>query len=228
MGAIGGVRHKDATGTNVWSAQGFSDPEQSISYLTAHDNLDLRDKIEAAGVTDLADKKKLQVYANAMIFASQGISFIHGGEEIGRTKAAAGKDIHNSYNTTTGANDYKWNLKSGDWKDVSEAYAKLIALRKAHPAFRMTTADYIFDNVTLDTENSTDEIVVFDINGAAVGDEWSSIKVAFNSKETAVTVNNLDEQLVKVVDGYNVLEGVVNNDVAEPQSVTIWAVLPQD
>ena len=92
----------------------------------------------------------------------------------------------------------------------------------------MTTADDIFDNVTLDTANSTDEIVVFDINGAAVGDEWSSIKVAFNSKKTAVTVSNLDAQLVKVVDGYNVLEGVVNNDVAEPQSVTIWAVLPQD
>ena len=228
MGAIGGVRHKDATGTDIWSAQGFTDPEQSISYLTAHDNLALRDKIEAAGVTALADKKKLQVYANAMIFASQGISFIHGGEEIGRTKAAAGNDIHNSYNTTTGANDYKWNLKSGDWKDVSEAYAKLIALRKAHPAFHMTTADDIFDNVTLDTANSNNEIVVFDINGAAVGDEWSSIKVAFNSKETAVTVSNLDAQLVKVVDGYNVLEGVVNNDVAEPQSVTIWAVLPQD
>gem|GEM_PF-3814796 len=230
MGAIGGVRHKDATGTNVWSAQGFSDPEQSISYLTAHDNLDLRDKIEAAGVTDLADKKKLQVYANAMIFASQGISFIHGGEEIGRTKAAAAKtgdDIHNTYNTISGANDYKWDLKSGDWKDVSEAYAKLIALRKAHPAFRMTTADDIFDNVTLDTENSTDEIVVFDINGAAVGDEWSSIKVAFNSKETAVTVSNLDAQLVKVVDGDKVLNDVVDNDVAAPQSVTIWAVVPQ-
>ena len=92
----------------------------------------------------------------------------------------------------------------------------------------MTTADDIFDNVTLDTENSTDEIVVFDINGAAVGDEWSSIKVAFNSKETAVTVSNLDAQLVKVVDGDKVLNDVVDNDVAAPQSVTIWAVLPQD
>ena len=228
MGAIGGVRHKDATGTNVWSAQGFTDPEQSISYLTAHDNLALRDKIEVAGVTALADKKKLQVYANAMIFASQGISFIHGGEEIGRTKAAAGKDIHNSYNTTTGANDYKWNLKSGDWKDVSEAYAKLIVLRKAHPAFHMTTADDIFDNITLDTANSNNEIVVFDINGAAVGDEWSSIKVAFNSKKTSVTISNLDAQLVKVVDGDKVLDGVTHNAVAAPQSVTIWAVLPQE
>ena len=91
----------------------------------------------------------------------------------------------------------------------------------------MTTADDIFNNVTLDTENSTDEIVVFDINSAAVGDEWSSIKVAFNSKETAVTVSNLDAQLVKVVDGDKVLNDVVDNDVAAPQSVTIWAVVPQ-
>ena len=92
----------------------------------------------------------------------------------------------------------------------------------------MTTADDIFDNVTLDTANSTDEIVVFDINGAAVGDEWSSIKVAFNSKKTSVTISNFDAQLVKVVDGDKVLDGVTHNAVATPQSVTIWAVLPQE
>ena len=92
----------------------------------------------------------------------------------------------------------------------------------------MTTADDIFDNIKLDTANSTDEIVVFDIKGAAVGDEWSSIKVAFNSKKTSVTISNLDAQLVKVVDGDKVLDGVTHNAVATPQSVTIWAVLPQE
>ena len=113
MGMKAGVRHEDATGTDEWSAQGFSDPEQAVSYITAHDNLALRDKIEAAGIKD-EEAKKLQVYAHSILMASQGISFIHGGEEFGRTKAAAKNDtespIHNTYKTTTGANDFKWDL----------------------------------------------------------------------------------------------------------------------
>ena len=170
MGVKAGVRHADATGIDVWSAQGFADPEQTVSYVTAHDNLALRDKIEAAGVTSgSAEAKALQVYANSIIMISQGISFIHGGEEFGRTKIAAGKDIHNSYNTITGANDFKWDLKAGDWKSVNDSYAAYIQMRKAHPAFHMTTADKIFDNVTLD-DASSDEVVIVNIDGESVGD----------------------------------------------------------
>ena len=222
MGVRGGMRHADATGTDVWTAQGFTSPEQSIAYLTAHDNLALRDKIEAAGVTDLEEKTKLQGYANAIIAVSQGITFIHGGEEIGRTKAAAGKDIHNTYNTTTGANDYKWDLKASEgWNETFKAYADFFKLRKSHPAFHMTTADDIFNNVTLD-ENSTDSVVIFDINGAAVGDSWSNIKVVLNSTKSAVEVSGV-EGMTKVVDNNHIDDGeVAQNTQAAGQSVSIW------
>ena len=219
-GMIAGVRHADATGTDKWSAQGFSDPEQTVSYITAHDNLALRDKIEAAGITG-EEAKKLQVYAHSILMASQGISFIHGGEEFGRTKAAAGKDKHNTYNTTTGANDFKWDLKAGDWKKVNEAYAAYIKMRKDHPAFRMTKADQILKNVDLD-KASTDSVVIINIDGHAVKDSWDKIKVVMNSTKVAAPVDNV-EGWTKVADGYTVGEDVVQqNSSAAPQAMSIW------
>lgn len=226
MGVKAGVRHAEATGTDIWSAQGFADPEQTVSYVTAHDNLALRDKIEAAGITSGSEEAKaLQVYANSIIMISQGISFIHGGEEFGRTKIAAGKDIHNSYNTITGANDFKWDLKAGDWKSVNDSYAAYINMRKAHPAFHMTTADQIFKNVLLD-DASTDEVVIVNIDGKSVGDSWETIKVVMNSTSSAQTIA-VPEGMVKVADGVTVGK-VENNTIAAPQAVSIWAVVNED
>ena len=170
----------------------------------------------------MTEKVKLQGYSNAIIAVSQGITFIHGGEEIGRTKAAAGKDMHNTYNTTSGANDFKWDLKATEeWGELFDAYAGFIKMRKNHPAFHMTTADDIFNNVTLD-ENSTDSVVIFDINGAAVGDSWSNIKVVLNSTKSAVEVSGV-EGMTKVVDNNHIDDGeVAQNTQADAQSVSIW------
>ena len=228
MGMTAGVRHTDAKGTDEWSAQGFSDPEQSLSYVTCHDNLALRDKIEAAelsGVVEIGEEtKKLQVYAHSILMAGQGMTFIHGGEEFGRTKAAAKNDtespIHNTYKTTTGANDFKWDLKAGEWKKVNDAYAAYIKMRKDHPAFRMTTAKDIFDNVNLD-EASTDSVVIVNINGQAVKDSWDKIKVVMNSTKDAEPVANV-EGWTKVADGYTVGDDVVQNSSAAPQAMSIW------
>lgn len=226
MGVKAGVRHADATGTDIWSAQGFADPEQTVSYVTAHDNLALRDKIEAADITSgTAEAKALQVYANSIIMISQGISFIHGGEEFGRTKIEAGDDKHNTYNTTTGANDFKWDLKAGEWKSVNDSYAAYIHMRKAHPAFRMTTADQIFDNVTLD-DASSDEVVIVNIDGESVGDSWEKIMVVMNSTPSEQTIA-VPEGMVKVADGVTVGK-VENNTTAAPQAVSIWAVVNED
>ena len=223
MGMKAGVRHANATGTDVWSAQGFSDPEQSLAYITAHDNLALRDRIEAAEISG-DEAKKLQVYAHSILMAGQGMTFIHGGEEFGRTKAAAKDDkestIHNTYKTTTGANDFKWDLKAGEWKKVNDAYAAYIKMRKEHPAFRMTTADQILKNVALD-KASTDSVVIINIDGHAVKDSWDKIKVVMNSTKDAKPVANV-EGWTKVADGYTVGDDVAQNSSAAPQAMSIW------
>ncbi len=232
VGVRGGVRHAGATNTDFWSAQGFTAPEQDISYVTAHDNLALRDKIEAADITG-EEAKKLQAYANGIILVSQGVPFIHGGEEIGRTKVDADSlsaapsgcsgSSHNSYCTILG-NDFKWDLKADDqYGKVSDYYAKMIALRKAHPAFRMTRADDIFANVTLD-DASSDHIIIFTINGKAVGDKWSTIKVVLNSTRFDEDVSDSVSGMTKVAGGLEVNESGASGDrfTADAQSVSIW------
>ena len=224
VGVRGGVRHEDASGKDVWTAQGFTNPEQAITYVSAHDNLTFRDKVEAAKIKD-EDVPMYIGFAHGILAVSQGITFIHGGEEIGRTKAAAGKDMHNTYNTTSGANDYKWNLKAEDrWGEVFEAFTGYLKMRKDHPAFHMTTAQDIFDNVILDPD-STEEVILIDINGEAVGDSWAKIKIALNSSNEITDLGDKVKGMKKVLE-YNHVENdsVPQNSETVPHGMTIWVV----
>jgi hypothetical protein len=92
-------------------------------------------------------------------------------------------------------------------------------MRREHPAFRMTTAELINKNVTLDPA-STDEVVIININGEAVNDEWGTIKVVMNSKDTEVEVAGVAE-MTKVADGKDV-GNVTQNSKAAPRAVSIW------
>jgi pullulanase len=62
-------------------------------------------------------------------------------------------------------------------------YKKLIALRKAHPAFRMTDAGQVAQNIKfLDASNN---VITYTIDGAAMGDSWKQILVVYNGNPTA-------------------------------------------
>jgi pullulanase len=71
----------------------------------------------------------------AIVLTSQGIAFLHAGEEFLRTK----RGHENSYNLPDAINRLDWDRKSRH-RDVVAYYLGLIALRKAHPAFRMRRA----------------------------------------------------------------------------------------
>ena len=62
----------------------------------------------------------------------------------------------------------------------------LISLRKAHPAFRMTSADMIKKNLNfLETPKN---VVAYEINPNANMDAWSNIVVAFNANREDSTI----------------------------------------
>jgi pullulanase len=69
---------------------------------------------------------------------------------------------------------------------VVNYFKGMIALRKAHPAFRMSTADAVRANLKFISAPSA--VVAYSLNGAAVGDSWSSIVVAHNPNKKAVTI----------------------------------------
>ncbi len=103
---------------------------------------------------------------------------------------------------------------------MTDAYLSYIRMRREHPAFRMTTAELINKNVTLDPA-STDEVVIININGEAVNDEWGTIKVVMNSKDDAVEMADVDG-MTKVANGVDVGVGIDQDNSAAPHAVSIW------
>lgn len=109
---------------------------------------------------------------------SQGVPFIFAGDEMMRDK----KGVHNSYNSPDDINTIDWKNKTA-YKDVFEYVKELIALRKAHPAFRMGDAGMVRAQMEfLPVEGSN--VVAFILKGNANGDTWKNIIVALNSRTT--------------------------------------------
>ncbi|MBP1561506.1 MAG: type I pullulanase [Oscillospiraceae bacterium] len=151
-------------------------PVQTVNYAEAHDNLTLWDKLYYTNSTDSIEKRiKMDKLAAAMIFLAQGIPFIQAGQEFLRSKPFPGGTAfdHNSYRSPDAINSLKWDRKS-EYKGVFEYYKGLIALRKAHSAFRMYDGEQVGKNMyfidrlpqrvtgfVLSGDNELEEIVVF-------------------------------------------------------------------
>ncbi len=155
-------------------------PKMIINYVSCHDDLMLTDKLAKSmpGSTE-AERQRAARLAQTIVFTSQGTPFMFAGEELFRDK----KGVHNSYKSPDSINGIDWNLKHKN-SDQFNYYRELIALRKAHPAFRMTTAEEIAKNIVFD-KVSEPNLISYSIKNNANGDEWKEIKLVFNgSKET--------------------------------------------
>ncbi len=183
VGSRGAIRssHNANIAIDTWDPMFAMDPEQSINYVSAHDNLTLRDKTllwaDLNGVDrDSSYLRRIQKFANGIVLTSQGIPFLHGGVEMMRDK----QEDHNSYKSPDSINQYYW-----DWKidnaDILDYYKDVIALRNAHPGFRLNTWQEINDNLT--SNRPRYGVLVNRINAAANGDSWSDIIVIYNSAD---------------------------------------------
>jgi len=149
-------------------------PEEVINYVTSHDNYVLWDKIvKSNGGDPEYDRILMDELAQAIVMTAQGIAFMQGGEEFLRTKG--GND--NSYNAGDSVNQFDWARKA-QYVDVFNYYTGLIQLRKAHPAFRMASAEDIQQHLAF--LNSPANTVAFQISGHANGDTWNNIIVIYN------------------------------------------------
>ena len=161
-----------------------SQPTQIMNYVSCHDDLCLTDKLRKS-MPEANDSVRMRVarLAQTIVFTSQGTPFMFAGEEIFRDK----KGEHNSYCSPDSINAIDWNLKKQN-REQFDYYRNLIAMRKAHPAFRMTSAADIARNIVFDKvkENC---VVSYSIKNHANGDEWQEVKVVFNGNDRDVTVN---------------------------------------
>lgn len=156
-----------------WAGQ----PTQTMTYVSCHDNHTLWDRL-AISCQDEPEEERIKMHrlALATVLTAQGISFLHAGTEMLRTK----QGVENSYNAPDSINQIDWNRKAV-YRSTVDYVKGLIALRKAHPAFRMTHTDSLQKHLKfLDTPG--DNLIAYTLSGHAHGDSWAQILVVLNGQ----------------------------------------------
>lgn len=123
----------------------YQNPDQMVQYVEAHDNYTLYDKITRTMPEDDEETRtKRHLLATSIVLLSQGIPFLHAGQEFLRTK----QGDSNSYRSGDEINQLDWTQK--DEKETAVAYVKgLIRLRKSESLFRLPAAEDICQHMTV-------------------------------------------------------------------------------
>jgi pullulanase len=173
-------------GNTSYSAviSGWADkPEEAINYVSSHDNYTLWDRLAKDPIpTDDATRVKMDELANAVVFTSQGVPFMQGGDEFLRTKNGDG----NSYASGDLVNQFNWSLPKKNAAVVAY-YSGLIHLRRAHPAFRIDSASLIASHLKFTNPSTQVTTIEFELTGHANRDSWKNIVVAYNPHPDPVT-----------------------------------------
>ena len=118
----------------------------------------------------------------AIVMLSQGIPFIHAGDEILRSKKNPNCNLgydDNSYMSSDKINSIKWDDKH-TYKDVFAYYKGLIAFRKVTPELKMATRDDINSSLEF-IEKDRDDIITYSLG------KFKNVMIGFNaSKEDYV------------------------------------------
>lgn len=131
-GFINGAEDKEddiIRGVAAWQTAGVKAPSQIITYVSAHDNQTLWDKLaETMPQADEKERMRLNRMAAALYMTCQGSLFLLSGEEFARTKDG----IEDSYNAPIAINRLDWK-QAWENRDLVEYYRGLIALRRQLP-----------------------------------------------------------------------------------------------
>lgn len=156
----------------------YQDPEQVLTYVEAHDNHTLWDKLELTNPGDSEEvRKQMHKLSSSILLTSQGIPFLHAGQEFMRTKYGD----HNSYKSPDSINQMDW-LRRATFNNEVDYMKGLIELRKKYSAFRMTSAEQIKTHVSfIDAPKNT---VTYTIEG--------------NKHEYFTVVHNANREAVEI------------------------------
>ena len=195
FGIVGAISHPqiDMAKVNYSKEPWTNSPAQMISYVSCHDDMCLTDRLRSSipGINE-DELIRLDLLAQTAVLTSQGVPFILCGEEMLRDK----KGVHNSYKSPDSINRLDWNnLKK--YPEVFSYYSGLIALRKAHPAFRMGDADMVRRH--LEFLNAPKGVVAFRLKDNAGGDSWKDITVILNSNKKVEEISVPEGEYTAVV-----------------------------
>lgn len=189
-GITGAVAHPqvdyDAYGSKPWAKE----PGQSINYVSCHDNYTLWDKLSVSCPEASEEKKKaMNRLCAAIVFTSQGVPFIQAGEEFLRSKPLPEKKgfAENSYNMPDAVNSIKWD-NIHEYTDMIAYYKGLMALRKAHPVFRMQSEAEMTQNLCF-LSDTPENVVAYLLKGKGADDTPENILVIFNGNDEEILYN---------------------------------------
>ncbi|MBJ6764687.1 pullulanase-type alpha-1,6-glucosidase [Myxococcaceae bacterium JPH2] len=144
----------DSTGKDVTGAQvdyngnpaGYAqDPQEVITYVSAHDNETLFDAVQlkAPREATLADRVRMHNLGISLVALSQGIPFFHAGDELLRSKSLD----RNSYNSGDWFNQLDWTYQRNNWGvglprgQENQEHWPLFRTLLADPALKPSPAD---------------------------------------------------------------------------------------
>lgn len=160
----------------------YQDPEQVLTYVEAHDNHTLWDKLELTNPGDSEEvRKQMHKLSSSILLTSQGIPFLHAGQEFMRTKYGD----HNSYKSPDSINQMDW-LRRAAFKNEVDYMKGLIELRKKYPAFRMTSAEQIKKHIAF--MDAPKNVVAYSIKGNGNKNEYFMVTHNANRETIDITL----------------------------------------
>lgn len=187
FGIVGATEHPqvDYNGLLYSSWPYAAAPSQVVNFVSCHDGYTLVDKLKLSVLGDHAEDELVPIdkLIHTVLLTAQGIPFIRGGEEVIQDK----QGNPNTFNAPDSVNQIDWSFKDKNI-DFFNYLKGLIALRKAHPAFRIPTVEGIQQCLHfLDTGDSG--VIAYTLGEHANGDEWTEILVAYNGNRHEAEIN---------------------------------------
>lgn len=163
-------------------------PAQIISYVSAHDNFTLYDKLieTMKEEKDYLKKDEELIEINkltaAIVFTCMGNIFFQAGEEFARTKQ--GED--NSYNLSPELNKMDWN-RAYEYEELVNYYRGLIEIRKKIKNLYINNKDSV-NNVEF-IKTGIENVVCYILKNDVDHAPWKELYVAYNSNNESVKLH---------------------------------------
>lgn len=208
---------RNVTG-NPMSNYHADQPGDNLNYLVCHDGLTLHDAVvhnlrldEQKDRREIISRLKL---GNFIELTSQGIAFLHAGQERGRTKPnlkhakneTIGNFVRNSYDSSDNINQIVWTIDD-DYQGLFDYTAGLVGIRNAFGVFRLASAKNIARNISM--------LEADDGSGLAHG------YVIKNGKEKWFVLINANSKTIEFNAGVSLDNGViyVDSEVADKNGI---------
>lgn len=164
----------------------FITPQQSLNYIECHDNATAFDyfHIEHPDWTP-QQQKRAASFGLQLVLISQGMAFIHSGQEFFRTK----DEIDNTYNIPDRINRLDW-TRAVHYKEHIEFIQELIAFRKNNPILSQNSYETIQE--TCDFYWLTEYVLRYQVTN---GDK--TIQFIINFADSDFVFENEKEQTIR-------------------------------